>query len=233
MGVSNGLEKLHDLYLKLKEVQEELDRGPRVVKAKEAMLAKRQVELEETKHRHLEQRKLADSKNLQLKTAEVKLADFRTKLNMCGTNREFDILKGQIAADEMAKSVLEDEILDCMEQSDRLKVFVVEAEKVVAATKDDIQKFTAQIAAAKVGLADKAATLRVAVKEAEAVIQAEFLPQYRRLVNSYGADALALVENGVCSNCYVTLAPQEQVNLRGGKMMFCNCGRLLYVKSSG
>src|SRR5437762_2617246 len=75
MAVSNGLFILHDLHLKLKSVQEELERGPRTVKARENLLAKRQAELDAIKALHTERRKLADNKNLQLKTNEAKLAD--------------------------------------------------------------------------------------------------------------------------------------------------------------
>ena len=46
MSVSNGLFILHDLHLKFKSVQDELDRGPRLIKAKENLLAKRQAELD-------------------------------------------------------------------------------------------------------------------------------------------------------------------------------------------
>ena len=230
MSVSNGLFILHDLHLKLKSVQEELDRGPRLIKAKENLLAKRQAELDNIKAQHTERRKLADTKNLQLKSNETKLADLRMKLNMSSSNREFDILKGQIAADEMANSVLEDEILDCLEQADKLKVQIHDAEKAVADARDDIRKTTEQIAAAEAGQRERAQKLRAAVAEAETVLPGEIAPTYRRLVNAFGADALAAVERGVCTACNVSLSPQQSVEVRSGKFVFCHCGKLIYVK---
>lgn len=230
MAVSNGLPILHDLHLKLKAVQDELDKGPRLIKAKENILAKKQAELEQAKSKHTEQRKLADQKNLQLKTNETKLADLNVKLNMASTNREFDILKGQIAADKMANSVLEDEILDCMEQVDALKGKIVEAEKAVAEAKDEVRKMTEQVAAAETGLKERAEKLRLAVAEAETVIPADHMATYRRLVSAHGADALAVVENNVCTSCYVSLSPQQGVELRSGKFIFCiSCGKLIYA----
>jgi predicted nucleic acid-binding Zn-ribbon protein len=230
MAVSNGLQFLHDLHLKLKAVQEEIEKGPRLIKAKENSLAKRQAELEQAKARHMEQRKLADQKNLQLKTNETKLADLNVKLNMANTNREFDILKGQIAADKMANSVLEDEILDCMDQVDKLKSKIADAEKLVAEAKDDVRKMTDQVAAAEAGLQERAARLRLAVTESETVIPDDLRVTYRRLVGAHGADALASVENNVCTSCYVSLSPQQGVELRGGKFIFCiSCGKLMYA----
>lgn len=231
MAVSNnGLQFLHELQQKLKGVQEELDKGPRLIKAKENALAKRQAELEEIKALHTAQRKLGDQKTLQLKTNEAKLADLNAKLNMASTNREFDILKGQIAADKMANSVLEDEILDCMEQADKLKSKVADAEKVVADAKEDVRKMTEQVAANEAGLKERATRLLPAVAEAESIIPSDFIATYRRLVIAHGADALASVENSVCTSCYVSLSPQQCVELRSGKFIFCiSCGKLMYA----
>lgn len=232
MAVSNGLFILHDLHLKLQAVQEELEKGPRLIKAKENVLAKKQAELDQAKAKFTDQRKLADQKNLQLKTNESKLADLNTKLNMANTNREFDILKGQIAADKMANSVLEDEILDCMEQVDLLKGKITEAEKAVADAKDDVRKMTDQVAAAEAGLKDRTAKLRLAVAEAETVIPSDFMANYRRLVQAHGAEALAVVENNVCTSCNVSLSPQQGVELRSGRIIFCiSCGRMIYAPS--
>ncbi len=233
MAVSNGLEILHDLHQKLTAVQEELERGPRLIKAKENLLTKRQAELDEAKAEHTAQRKLSDSKNLQLKTNENKLADLNTKLNMASTNREFDILKGQIAADTMAKSVLEDEILDCLEQADRLKEKVAVAEKSVADAKQEVVKMTAQVAATEAGLKERRTALTHQVTEAETVIPEDHMPQYRRLIGAFGSDSLAYVEKGVCTSCNVSVSPQQNVELRSSNFVFCRtCGKLIYLRSS-
>ena len=230
MAVANGLFILHDLHLQLASVQDELNRGPRTVKVKENLLAKRQAELEVIKAQHTERRKLADQKNLQLKSSEAKLTDLRTKLNMCNSNREFDILKGQIAADEMANSVLEDEILDSMEQVDKIKTQIGDAEKLVAAAKDEIGKATEQAASAEAGLKEKAEKLKLAIAEAEIVLPDEVKLVYRRLVAAFGAEALAAVDKGVCTACYVSLSPQQFMEVRTGKITFCHCGKLIYLK---
>lgn len=230
MAVQNGLFFLHDLHLQLASVQDELNRGPRMIKAKENLLAKRQAELDAIKAQQTERRKLSDQKNLQLKSSEAKLADLRTKLNMCSSNREFDILKGQIAADEMANSVLEDEILDAMEQVDKVKLQITEAEKAVGAAKEEIGKAAAQVAAAEAGQKEKAEKLKLAVAGAEVILPDDVKLVYRRLVGAFGADALAAVDKGVCTACYVSLSPQQAVEVRSGKITFCHCGKLIYLK---
>jgi chromosome segregation ATPase len=81
-----------------------------------------------------------DSKQLLLKTGESKIAELKVKLNQANTNREYQALRDQIAADEMANSVLADEILEAMEKQDGLKAHVPEHEARVAKAKEELAK---------------------------------------------------------------------------------------------
>jgi len=130
-----GLKRLHELHIRLQELQQQLEHGPRQVKARQQILAKKQVEIDAFKAELKQTRMGADQKNLQLKTNENKIADLRVKLNQASSNREFDIIRSQIDADTMANSVLEDEILEVLEKVDQIqqKIAKVEAEAAQAA----------------------------------------------------------------------------------------------------
>ncbi|OYW15709.1 MAG: hypothetical protein B7Z55_14825, partial [Planctomycetales bacterium 12-60-4] len=67
------------------------------------------------------------------------------------------------------------------------------------------------------------------VTAAEKFLPPDIIQQYRRTVQAFGADALAAVENKVCTSCYVQITSQKLVELRTGKIMFCTCGRLMYL----
>ena len=97
---------LHRLHLALHEVQEQLTRGPRQVKAREQLVVQAETELTAKKEQFKQLRVTSDRKSLDLKTNEAKIADLRGKLNACSSNREFDIIKGQIEADTVANSVV-------------------------------------------------------------------------------------------------------------------------------
>jgi uncharacterized protein len=59
--------------------------------------------------------------------------------------------------------------------------------------------------------------------------RARALDSYRRLVHAHGAGALASVENRACTACHAILSPQDNLNVKTGKLIFCrSCGRLLY-----
>jgi predicted nucleic acid-binding Zn-ribbon protein len=228
---SLALKTLHELHQQLQEVQEALARGPRQSSAKQLVVDKKKAELEARRERHKQARLTADQKNLQLKTNEGKIAELRNKLNVATSNREYEILNSQIAADTMAKSVLEDEILEALTKIDQAQVEVKQGEAEVAAAEADLKKVVADAQAREPGLAEKAKDLSVQVAEAEKILPGDFVLQYRRAVAAFGAEALAPVLNRCCSCCNMQLTMQKIVELSAGKWMFCTCGRLLYLPS--
>ncbi len=229
-ATGDGLKRLHELHLQLREVQAELELGPRQIAARTQAFGKKQAELEDRRQKLKQARVTADQKNLQLKTNEAKIADLKAKQNTVSSNREYDILRGQIDADTMAKSVLEDEILEAMETVDRGQTEIKSFEQEVAAAEGELKKFTASIESRVPGLKQQAEELNAQVADAEKFLPGDVAATYRRLVQVHGADALAAVENKSCSNCFVSLTQQMLVELNSGKLLFCKtCGRLLYL----
>ena len=172
----------------------------------------------------------ADRKSLDLKTNESKIADLRSKLNQATSNKEFDILKGQIDADTVANSVLQDEILELYDKIDRTQGEIKEAEAKAAKAKEEVQRFSKQFEADSVGLQARSAELTDEIKRSESGLTGEVAARYLRLVEAYGADAMAPAENGICGNCRVAVTPQYRVLLNSGSVVFCSpCGRLLYM----
>jgi len=226
---SQTLASLHQLLLRLKEIQDELAHGPRQIKVRQNALQKRQTELTELRDRHKQVKMLADQKNLQLKTNEAKISDIRTKLNVAASNREYEIFTGQIAADTMANSVLEDEILEALTKVDLMQVEVKQAEQAVAAAEAELRKITADVQTKEPSLKEREAALKDSVANVEKQLPNDIAPQYRRLAQALGVEALAAVENKCCTCCYVQLTSQRLVELRSGKLLFCTCGRLMYL----
>jgi predicted nucleic acid-binding Zn-ribbon protein len=231
MGTTGaGLKLLHELHLQLRDVQSELDLGPRQIAARRQALDRKLADLEARRQKLKQAKMTADQKNLQLKTNETKIAELKAKQNAVTSNREYDILRGQIEADTMAKSVLEDEIIEALETVDRTQVEVKQAEQEVAAAEAELRKFVEEVEQKIPGLKARADALRAQVADAEKFLPPQITAEYRRLVLVHGADALAPVDNRSCSNCYLTLTQQMMVELKSGKLLFCkSCGRLLYL----
>ncbi|MFN0055949.1 MAG: zinc ribbon domain-containing protein [Planctomycetales bacterium] len=222
---------IHHLHLQLREVQDQMDRGPKLLKVRQEATGQRLADLETLKQKHKALRMAADQKSLQLKSNEAKISDLRVKLNQAASNREFDIIRGQIDADTMANSVLEDEILDTLEKVDAAQRAIHEMEQAVTAAKAEEARLAAETKTTLPDLEARSAELQRLLATAEAAIPPDFLGSYRRLSQAYGAGALAEVDGNVCGSCYVSLPPQSAVQIRAGQVMFCKtCGRLMYAR---
>ncbi len=224
-----GMKQLHDLRLKLREISDQLERGPRQIAVRKQMIDKKKEELDTLRTKLKQMKVAADQKNLQLKSSEGRIYDLTGKLNGAANNREYEALRSQIAADTMAKSVLEDEILEALEKVDVAQIEVKKFELDVTAIEAELQKLITDVQAKEAGLKEQAAAFQLQVSEAEKILPGEIMSQYRRMVQAYGAAALAPVVNRTCSECYVSVTAQVYMELRSGKVRFCTCGRLNYV----
>ncbi|HEY4309249.1 MAG TPA: phospholipase [Pirellulales bacterium] len=230
-ATTNVLRDLHRIHQQLGDLRDRLERGPKQIKAREANVTRLEAELTQTKANVKAARVTADQKQLMLKTGEGKIADLKTKLNQASSNREYQALRDQIAADEMANSVLADEILEALEKIDEIGGSVVEAEQKVAKSKEELTKIRQQVAEQHDNLVGDVRRLEGELKEAEGALPEDFRDAYIRITKSKGSDAMAQVENGCCTGCYQQITQNMHNNLLMQRIVFCqgSCGRLLYL----
>ncbi|MEX0936430.1 MAG: phospholipase [Pirellulales bacterium] len=225
-----ALRELHRIHRQLSDLRERLDRGPKQVKARQAHVAKVQEELAQIQEKLQRTRMAADKKQLDLKSNENKILDLRVKLNGCNSNKEYQALLDQIAAAEMANSVLSDEILEALELIDTMDQKIREAKERVATTGQELDALKSKVEAAADGIRTDIARLEKELRAAEDSLPAEFRADYQRVVNARGDDALAPVESGYCGGCYQNITPNMQNELVLSRAVFCkSCGRLLYL----
>ncbi len=227
---ASGLRELHQLQLEHSSVQERIEAGPRQVRAREALTEKKQAEVDAEMQAVTDLRKAADERSLQLKTNETKIIDLQGKLNTASSNKEYDIIKGQIDADTVANSVLEDEILELFDRVEAAQEQVSSLEAQRDSAEAEHKRVQTEVASVEPGLVEERESLAQAIADAESQLSQDVADQYRRLVNAHGPGAMASVDDGSCNSCSVQLSPQKQVELSLGKIVNCNnCGRLLYL----
>ena len=163
-----------------------------------------------------------------MKTNEQKIKDLGTKLNMAATNKEYQILKDRIAADKMANSVLEDEILERMGQINAFGPKIAESEKLLKTTQE-------KLAAAHTKVEQQAYTIQADIDRLEVELskwKANCRKRFARTIcvaRDQGEDALAEVVNGACGGCFQQVPVNVQSKSRMSQPSFCrSCGRLLY-----
>jgi predicted nucleic acid-binding Zn-ribbon protein len=227
---AEALRELHRIYRQLTDVRERFERGPKQVRARETNLARLNEELTKIQGEVKAARVRADQKQLLLKSGEEKIKGLAGKLNAANSNREYQAIKDQIAADEMANSVLADETIEALEKIDEFQAVVAEAQKKLAVAKDELAKIQETVRRESQGLDAEIQRLELELKAAEAKIPDDFKNDYARVVKSKGADAMAEVQNGFCGGCYQQLTPNNMSELSMSRGIFCkNCGRLIYL----
>jgi predicted nucleic acid-binding Zn-ribbon protein len=225
-----ALRELHRLHQQLADLRERIERGPKQVRIRQANVTQAEEKLA---HAHAEvkaARMSADQKQLQLKTGETKIADLKGKLNAAQTNREYQALKEQIAAAEMANSVLADEILEAFEKVDQLKLGITEAEQNLSKTKEELAKAQQTLKSQEETLIGDQRRVEGNLKEAEQALPSDFRETYYRVVKAKGEDAMAQVEGESCGGCHQSLTTNMTNDLLMSRVVFCKvCGRLLYL----
>jgi len=223
------LRTLHRIHKQLTDLKDRRERGPRQIRAHEAGVKHCEEELARLREELKELRKTVDQKQLQMKTNEQKIKDLGTKLNMAATNKEYQILKDQIAADKMANSVLEDETIEMMDQVDAFVPRIAEAEKVLKTTQDNLAVARDEVQQQSAAIQADIDRLEGELNRNESELPEEIRDTYDRMTRSKGEDALAEVVDGACSGCCQQVPINVQANIRMSQVSFCrSCGRLLY-----
>lgn len=229
-ATASALRELHRIQRQLRDLRGRRERGPKQITAGEALVARLKAEIERIESEAQAARVAVDQKQLQLRSNEDKIASLQGKLNTCKTNREFQALKEQIAADTMANSVLEDEILEAMQKADDYAPLVEQAQSA-------LKEGDAELAAVRERVTNETATVESEISrvESELAVAEGNLPgdlreTYSRAVRSRGSDAMAEVEDDVCGGCYQQVTPNALNELLLERVVVCGgCGRMLYL----
>lgn len=225
-----ALRELHRIHQRLADLRDRLERGPKQVRAREANVAQLEAKLAEARDRAKQMQVALDRKNLDLRTGEQKVVDLKVKLNGANSNREYQAFLEQIAAAEMAGSVLSDEILEGLEKIDQLHAATQGAEKNLTAGKQDLEKARQAVESSAATIRTDVSQLETELAQAEKGLPAEIKADYDRVVRSKGADSLAAADDGVCTGCGQQITLNMQNELKLSRLVFCkSCGRLLYL----
>ena len=223
------LRNLHRIHRQLADLSERIVAGPKQVQAKQHGVDYLEGELANAQEAVKNAKMTADRKQLSLKSGESKIGDLETKLNTCSTNREYQALMEQIAADKMANSVLEDEILELLDRIEQFQANVVELKEKLVVSKAELEKTSQEVHAKVEVLQRDHDRLVEELGPAEAELPEDLLNDYNRNVGERGEDGLAAVDENVCQGCFTQVTPNTAADLLMNRIIVCkSCGRLLY-----
>ena len=224
------LRTIHRTLKQKSALQERIEKGPRQIALAENAEKKFVEEWEAGKRAKTKTQMLADEKQLQLTEREGRIEVLRGKLNAAESNREYQLLKDQIAADEQANSVLSDEILELLERLDKLEQDVQTAADHLALAKQETAKVRSRIDAEIATLKQDLQDVIQDLKDRESRLKGDYAAEYRRLVTVRGEEALAETDMQTCGQCCTRITTQMMSELMMKKPVFCkSCGSLLYA----
>lgn len=230
-ATATSLRELHGLHQRAKALRDRLSSGPKTLAARQAALANKQAALEAAKKALQDEKVQLKKSETILQGQQTKVDDLKVKLNLAKKNDEYKAIQNQIAHDKKSMENTEGNILEGMDKvEEKIKALaVMEAE--VKAFADEVAKFQAEIEANAASQKAQLADLEKAIVDAEGVIPEDYRAQYARIVKHRGAEALASVESGACTGCFVSVTAQMMNELiNANNITFCmTCGRVLYL----
>jgi predicted nucleic acid-binding Zn-ribbon protein len=224
------LRELHRLRRHAKNLQDEIERQPRQLKAQQVKLA-RSEELQRQAQENLKKLKVSISeKEKTLKAKHQEIAKHEKQRDEASGKKEYDALQHELEAARQTCSQLEDEILAGLMEVEEQTAKLPDFEKAVKQAKAELDNFD-QISKERVaGLKEELGRAHVQIKEVEVLLPDDIRVTYNREVTSRGEDALAVVQNKICQACYTAITNQQSNELLQGLFVKCkSCGRMLYL----
>ncbi len=176
-------------------------------------------------------RKEADGVNLDVAAVDQDIARLDGQLLGAKSNKEYEILTREIAAEKAKRSKFEDKGLEHLESADRIADEERAAGAAVEQSKSCLDEEKTAAAAVEAEVAGKEGGL---TRERDAVmprLNDEIRSVYERVLAQRKDSAMAKVVDGVCGGCARKLSPQmDNLVSVGQEVVQCmSCQRILYI----
>jgi uncharacterized protein len=221
---------LQDREQKIGQIDNEIKTLPLQRKNLDAQLAASVAAVEALRQRARQVE--VDRKKLELDvgTREQSIARLRTQQYETRKNDEFQAIGHEIERYENEIRKIEDEELELMMQTDKVKADLAEEEKKAAAMKDSIRRQVTDLEQKSQALQSRLAELTRERSELATKIDEDLLNRFERLFKSKGDAVVVPLEHEVCTGCHMKVTTQTAHRAKAGKeLVSCeNCGRILY-----
>ena len=221
---------LQDRDQKIRTLRLELNSLPAERASLDSTLAAGTSRLDTARQRardvELEKKKL----EIEAQAKRDSIAKFKTQQFQTRKNEEFRALTNEIKRFEADIEKIEDRELELMEEAERMKATVSEAEKHHTQTKGHTDRQITEIGGKVAAIEKQLAELEAEREKLSAEIDEDLLYQYNKLfVNKAGLAVVAL-EHETCMGCHMKLTTQTAVRVKGSReILNCEqCGRILY-----
>lgn len=224
------LREIHRLRRFVRDLQGEIDRVPRVLKAHQQKVAKQEQALRDAQDGLKKLKAHVLEREGNLKSTHQQLAKYEKQRNEAASKKEYDALQAEIVHTEGARQKIEEEILAGMMESDERTAQLPQLEALLKSARDELAAYQKEMEARVAQLKDELGRAQADLTGVEVKIPAAIRSTFDRLIKAFGPDAFAAVEGRICQQCRTAITAQNENDLRGGQFITCkNCARGLYL----
>ena len=227
-AIIERLKELNKIDLKLQMLRKDRERLPKELAEKQGRLGTLNAAIERAKAEILRLKLEADNIELEVKSGEEALKRYAGQMNILRSSKEFETVKRQMDAQRSWNKENEGKALELLEQVDAKQkdldantATLAQAEEELRAETARVEKETAELRVEDDALCRERDELAKDVPEKE-------LTLYTRIAIGRG-QAIAVVDHGICSVCFMRIPAQaHNLALLGKELVFCpSCGRIL------
>ena len=231
--VLDGLLALHRIDQEIRDVDREAQRLPAELAAAEEELAAVETRKAALLAEAREQQVAADRTNVEIKELEGKREKYLAQLNIAKTQKEYDTLRGEIAAVADAVSGIETGALTAYEEADALASRARELDPQIAAVKAKLAAARAELDGKLAELATRRAGLVARRSGQTRSVDEDALRLYEHVLSKHRDAAMVRVAAGLCCTCNISLTPQSyNLVLIGEQPQQCrSCGRICFCEN--
>ncbi len=221
---------LQDRDQKIKQIQNELTTVPRQRVQLEAQIAAATAGLDALKQRGRQVE--VDRKKLELDagTRTESINRLKTQQYETRKNEEFRAIGNEIERYAREVQQIEDQELELMEQTDKLKIEIAAEDARVSAARDSVAKQMRDLEQKARALESRLQELSNERAEIASRLDEDVLNRFERLFKSKGDAAIVALRHEVCTGCHMKITPQTAHRVKSGReIVSCEqCGRILF-----
>ena len=237
--VLDTLRELQEADQELRRLEGQKAAQDRILRARAAQIEKRGGEVDALRKKHLQARKQANQKELEVREKRAQIERLKVQQLQIRDNRQYAALQNEIKFAELSISKLEDEILSDYEDIEAVEAQIREVEAEAAKQHKELDALRAEVERQKDQLDGQIQACRAHRKDIEDRLPSDVASRFNQIADRWDGAALVPVvrdeEEGTysCTGCNMSVTQNVYVLLRGrsSKLLTCpNCSRILYVE---
>ncbi|MDA3790903.1 MAG: C4-type zinc ribbon domain-containing protein [Desulfobacula sp.] len=186
--------------------------------------------LEENKEHLLRATEACRDIEREIQVVDDRIIKSNEKLRMVKTNKEYNLFLREVDDNKKRKDVLETELLELLDEKEKMEKIVQESEKEFHLLKDQIE--TEQKDIEKKSIDDRELLDEYIAQQNKIgkTIEPSLMSRFAKVSKMNNGSAVIYVEDEVCMGCFMNIPPQLYIEIqRGNSLISCpQCSRILY-----